>query len=154
MGRYARLTLLVALIAPVLTSCASVSKAPSEHSEAAKAFEAPAGRGVVYLYRKGRAVGAALSTQIKINGQDAGGTGPGTFFRWELRPGAYTFLASTSESSATVELQVEAGKLYFIEQREKLGLQQGRVSLNIEDGQTGSSAVSGLSLLVSAYIPD
>ncbi len=154
MGRRARLTLLVALIAPVVTNCASVSKAPSEHSDAAKTFEPPADRGVVYLYRKGRAVGAALSTQIKINGQDAGGTGPGTFFRWELRPGAYTFLASTSESSATVQVRVEAGKLFFIEQREKLGLQQGRVSLNVKDEQTGKSDVSGLSLLVSAYVPD
>ncbi len=154
MGRSAHLTLLVALIAPVLTNCASVSKAPSERSDAAKTFEAPADRGVVYLYRKGRAIGAALSTQIKVNGLDAGGTGPGTFFRWELRPGAYTFLASTSESSATVEVQVEAGKLHFIEQREKLGLQQGRVSLDVRDEQTGKSDVSGLSLLVSAYIPD
>ena len=41
------------------SGCASVSKAPSEKSEAAKSFSAPDDRGSVFLYRTGRAVGAA-----------------------------------------------------------------------------------------------
>jgi hypothetical protein len=59
----------------MLPQCASTSKAPSEASDAAKSFEAVEDRGVVYLYRKGKAVGAGVSTQIKVNGFDAGGTG-------------------------------------------------------------------------------
>jgi uncharacterized protein DUF2846 len=73
--------------------CASTSKAPPEKSDAAKSFDKNSDLGVVYVYRPGRAVGAAVQTQIKINGQDAGGTGPGTFFRWELPPGNYKFRA-------------------------------------------------------------
>ena len=65
-------------------------------------FEPVDGKGVVYLYRLGRAVGAANATSIKVNSLEAGGTGPGTFFRWELKPGKYTFFASTGESSKTV----------------------------------------------------
>lgn len=140
---------------PLLVQCASVSHAPAEDSESAKGFEALDDRAVVYLYRPGRAIGAALATQIQVNGIDAGGTGPGSFFRWELKPGKYTFSASTNESSKTAALDVEAGKLYFMEQNERLGLTQGgRVTLNVVDEAKGKKAVTGMKLLVSAYVPE
>ena len=50
----------------LITGCASVSKAPTEKSDAAKSFEAPADRGTVYLYRTGRAVGAAGQLSVKF----------------------------------------------------------------------------------------
>jgi hypothetical protein len=74
----------------------------------------------VYLYRTGKAVGAAGTIEVKVNGQAAGGTGPSTFFRWELKPGTYTFYSITGEASATVALQVEVGKVYFIEQSARI----------------------------------
>ncbi len=83
-----------------------------------------------------------------------GGTGPGTFFRWELKPVTYVFSAITDESSAAVEVSVAAGELYFIEQNQRLGLSSGRVQMDLRDQSTGSAAVQGLKLLVSTYIPD
>lgn len=149
-----RLFLLIplALMAIIMiNSCASTSKASADHSEDAKKFEKHPEKGVVYLYRPGRAVGAAASSQIKINGIDAGGTGPGTFFRWELTPGTYAFSAFTTESSAVVEVDVEANELYFIRQDERLGLSSGRVTIVLQDEKTGKSGVEGCKLLVSAY---
>lgn len=135
--------------------CASVSTAPEGASTDAKNFTAPDDRGSVFLYRQGRAVGAALQYQVKVNGMDAGGTGPGTFFRWDLKPGSYTLASSTTESSATVQVEVEAGKLYFYEQVGRLGLKEGgRIFINAVDESTGKQAVSGLQLLVSAYVPE
>ena len=58
-------------------------------------------------YRTGRAVGAAGQLKVLVNSKDAGGTGPGTFFRWDLLPGTYTFASSTGESSAVVQLEVK-----------------------------------------------
>ena len=107
---------LVAISALFILGCASVSKAPSEKSAEAKSFEAPANKGTVYLYRTGRAVGAAGQLNVKVNGADAGGTGPGTFFKWDLSPGVYTFLSSTPESSATEQLDVKAGQVYYLRQ--------------------------------------
>lgn len=133
------------------SSCASTSKASAERSAEAKQFEKPSDKGVVYLYRTGRAVGAAGSIQVKINGIDAGGTGPGTFFRWELSPGSYAFLSSTSESSAVVEVDVKANEHYFIRQDARLGINSGRVTMVIQDESTGMSAVKNCQLLVSAY---
>ena len=135
--------------------CAKVSKAPESSSEEAKLFNTPENKGVVYLYRTGRALGAALQYMVKINGIDAGGTGPGSFFRWELRPATYAISSSTNESSATVQVNVEPGKLYFLKQTARLGLTQGgRISIEEVTEETGKKEVTGLKLLISSYIPE
>lgn len=135
----------------LVSSCASTSKASEDRSQAAKEFEKHPEKGVVYLYRPGRAVGAAASTQIKINGIDAGGTGPGTFFRWELNPDTYAFSAFTVESSTVIEVDVKAGEHYFIRQDERIGLNSGRVTMVEQDEATGMAGVQNCKLLVSAY---
>lgn len=144
----------VLVISLVFVGCASVSTAPSEKAEAAKSFEAPSDKGTVFLYRTGRAVGASGQLQVKVNGQSAGGTGPGTFFRWDMKPGTYTFLSETSESSAVIELNVKAGELYFVRQDARIGLDSGRVSMKEVSDSKGKSEVKPLRLLVSAYTPE
>ena len=136
------------------TSCASTSKAPESKSNEAKSFEAPDDSGTVFLYRTGRAVGAAGQLSVKINSIDAGGTGPGTFFRWDLNPGTYTFSSSTGESSAVVQLDVKAGQVYFIRQDARMGLDKGRVSMKEVDSKKGQKEVKGCKLLVSSYVPE
>ena len=135
--------------------CASISKSPESASLDAKTFAPPEDRGSVFLYREGRAVGAAVQYQVKVNGMDAGGTGSGTFFRWDLKPGTYALASSTTESSAAVQVEVEVGKLYFFKQMSLLGLKDGgRIFINPVDEPTGKMAVSELQLLVSAYLPE
>lgn len=134
-----------------LLNCASTSKATSDSDEAAKEFNTNPDKGVIYLYRPGRMVGAAGQTQIKINGQDAGGSGPSTYFQWELEPGTYTFSCFTAESSAVVELDVEPNRLYFLRQDTRIGLGNGRVTLKEVDESTGKKAVKGYKLLISTY---
>ena len=135
----------------MLNNCASTSKAPDSKSASAKDFNTLPDKGVVYLYRPGRAVGAAMQTQIKVNGKDAGGTGPGTFFRWELEPATYVFSCFTSESSAAVEINVEANKNYFVRQDNRIGINDGRVTIIEVDEETGKDAVKKGKLLVSTY---
>ena len=98
-----RLTIFLILIPLVLMiGCAKVSKTPESSSDEAKLFNTLEDKGVVYLYRTGRAVGAA----------------------WELKPGTYTIASSTTESAATVQVNVELGKLYFFKQTSRMGLTQ------------------------------
>ncbi len=136
------------------TGCASTSKAPETKSNGAKTFVAPDDRGSVYLYRTGRAVGAAGQLMVTVNSRDAGGTGPGTFFKWDLKPGTYSFASSTGESSAVVQLEVKAGQLYFIRQDARMGIESGRVTMKEVDSDKGKNEVSSCKLLVSSYIPD
>jgi len=146
--------MLMAIAIPLLNHCASSSKASAEKSNEAKQFIAPEGKGVVYLYRPGRLYASAIQYQVKINGKDAGGSGPGTFFRWELMPGRYTLSSATSESSAVAEVNVEAGKLYFFKQGVGVGLTDARVRIDQVDEATGKKAVQSSKLLVSSYIPE
>ena len=142
------------LLAFFAVSCASTSKAPESKSNEAKSFEAPADKGSVFLYRTGRAVGAAGQLSVKVNGKSAGGTGPGTFFRWDLKPGTYTFMSATAESSAVVQLEVKAGKLYFIRQDARLGIDRGRVTMKEVGHKQGEKEVQTCKLLVSSYVPE
>ena len=137
----------------ILFGCANVSTAPPESDAAAKSFDPAEGKGVVYLYRPGRAIGAAMQMQVTVNGDTAGGTGPGTYFRFDLRPGFYTFMSSSPESSATTQVQVEAGWMYFIEQQTQIGLQSARVTMRQVDTATGMAGVRAARLLVSGYQP-
>ena len=134
--------------------CASTSKASSDKSEEAKSFSAPVDKGTVYLYRTGRAVGAAGQLTVKVNSDNAGGTGPGTFFKWDLKPGTYTFASTTGESSAVIELDVIAGQVYFIRQDARMGVSDGRVTMKKVDSKKGEKEVKGCKLLVSSYLPD
>ena len=143
----------IILASTFMWSCASTSKASSEKDAAAKEFTVPGDKGVVYLYRVGRAVGAAGTTAVQVNGRDAGAMGPGTFYRWELPADTYVFSSKTSESSATVELDVENGKQYFISLNVRLGLNDNRITMKTKDEKTGKQAVSGYKLLVSTYRP-
>lgn len=146
--------LLVIAITVLAYGCANTSKATSDKSEEAKSFEALEGKGSVFLYRTGRAVGAAGQLSVKVNGMDVGGTGPGTFFRWDLNPGTYTFFSSTGESSAVVQLDVKPGEVYYLRQDARMGLDSGRVTMKEVDAKKGQNEVNSCKLLVSSYIPE
>ncbi len=136
------------------TGCASTSTHSERKSDEAKTFKAPEGRGTVYLYRTGRALGAAVQLHVKVNSQDAGGTGPGTFFKWDLKPGTYTFASSTGESSAVIQLEVKAGELYFIKQDARMGLERARVTMVEMKASQAQNDIKGCKLLVSSYLPE
>jgi len=136
------------------TSCASTSKASESKSNEAKTFNTNKEKGTVYLYRTGRAVGAAGQLQVKVNSTDAGGTGPGTFFKWDLKPGTYTFSSSTGESSAVVQLDVKAGDVYYLRQDARVGVSSGRVTIKEVDSTKGQKEVNNCKLLISSYVPD
>lgn len=144
----------IIFLTSILASCANVSNAPEELSREAKGFETLEDRGSVYLYRTGRAVGAAVQLMVKVNGNDAGGTGPSSFFKWDLTPGLYTFMSSTAESSASIQLDVKAGENYFIRQDARLGLSAGRVTMKSVDKNQGMKEVKSCKLLVSGFIPN
>jgi len=144
----------IAIATLTTTGCASTSKASESKNSEALTFEAPTDRGSVFLYRTGRMVGAAGQLQVRVNSQAAGGTGPGTFFRWDLKPGTYTLSSSTGESSAVVQIEVKAGELYFVRQDARMGIETGRVTMKEVDDKQGKSEVSNCKLLVSSYVPE
>jgi hypothetical protein len=142
---------IVRLLFLFIVGCASTSNASDEASNKAKQFNKVSDKGVVYIYRPNRLFAAALSTKIKINGLDAGGTGPGTFFRWELKPDRYSFAAFSQESSAVIQLDVKVNHHYFIRQDERLGLNGNRPTLTEINEDSAIKEMQKLKLLISAY---
>jgi len=147
------LLLLFTICSLLLTDCASTSKSSTENDAAAKTFATSETKGIVYLYRPGAGFSSAIQTPIKINGADAGGTGPGTYFKWELEPGKYTVSCASTGSSAVVELDVQPGKLYFVKQDYKFDVILGsKVTMQQTSEATGKKAVKKNKLIISTYI--
>ena len=143
-------TALVSL-AILTAGCATTSKALIDEDLEAKNFSIDPEVGVVYLYRGKGVYAAAVQYPVKINGVEVGGTGPGTYFRWELPPGKYQFASHTFESSSIVEIDVEPNELYFIRQGIRMGVADSRITLKQVDMMVGKSKVSSYKLLLSAY---
>ncbi|MBU0764394.1 MAG: DUF2846 domain-containing protein [Bacteroidetes bacterium] len=72
------------------------------------------GKAKVYVLRPSR-LGFAMGVKVFCNDKLIGKTKGGKFLEWELDPGTYTIL-SKAENAATIELNVEAGKEYFLKQ--------------------------------------
>lgn len=151
---HTKTTLLAYLIIfiPLLFGYTLKSSTSNEKSnQVADTIQSPE-KGTVYLYRVGRAVGAVLKTQIKVNGQDAGGTSNNSYFEWNLKPGVYTFSCFTKESNAIVEIDVKANEKYYLRQDTRMGLtNEGRVTLKEMDASKGEKEMEKCKKLVSIY---
>jgi hypothetical protein len=76
----------------------------------------PEGKALVYIYRPGSIVGAAVS--YTINANDAKVCGARlknkSYMVYFADPGRYTFWAQVSNTRRAVDLDVEAGKTYYV----------------------------------------
>ena len=115
--------------------------ASSEQDKALKEFQKPAeGKSGLYIYRNSFA-GQALKKNVYINGKLIGETANKVYFYKELTPGPYVLATESEFSENNVDLQVEAGELYFVEQYIKLGVFVGGAALEKVDSQKGMKNV-------------
>lgn len=130
-----------------LTGCASVDMAPKEESARLKQFNAPSAQNAgVYVYRNS-ALGGALKKDIWVDGNCLGESAPDVFFFTEVAGGKMHKLSTESEFSPNdLELNVEAGKNYFIRQYIKMGAFVGGAGLEMVPEQQGKTDVAKLEL--------
>lgn len=144
------LSILSLSAALLMSGCASVDLAPQADSDKAKVFTAPSsGNAGVYIYRNSF-VGRALKKDIWINGNCVGESAPDVFFYTEVAGGKTHKVETESEFSPNaLDLMVESGKHYFVEQFIKLGLVVGGADLVQVPEDAGKKAVSQLSMAKS-----
>ncbi len=135
----------------LLVGCASVPPAPSSLEQKAKEFIPSFGKARIYLFRERNIFGAAIQFQVALDGRIAGGTGPGTFFMFEVPPGKHVVSSSTAESVSALEINAEPDRNYFIRQRQNLGVVGPRVELVRVDETEGRKAVSSYRMLESPF---
>lgn len=137
----------ILLISLSLVGCASVPMGDPKLDAAAKAFQVPADKAGIYVYRN-ESMGAAVKMDVIINGQNIGVTAAKTYFYKEVAPGKHT-VASKAENTDTIEVDVKPGMLAFIWQEVKMGFMFARTKLHLVNEQDGKKGVMETNLAVS-----
>ncbi len=126
----------------LITSCATLPT-QSEMRQQIASYELPAkpkdGYAIVYIVRPS-SYGAFVSFEIYIGKKDAdnevGSTTGSEHIYFNLSPGTHKII-SKAENATEVELQVEADKVYFLEQIPTTGILIARNELKVIDEITG-----------------
>lgn len=118
-----------------VSGCASIKLAPPGDDARAKSMSVPRSNALVYVYRH-EFIGAAISMEVRLDGKLIGKTGSKTFFLIEVPPGTHKF-SSHSENESVIELNVKAGKVYYLWQEVKMGFMFARTKLQVMDAKTG-----------------
>ena len=112
----------------VLAGCAA--EGPLHKEVAASIPTVPAGKGRVYFYRPDTMFGAAITSDITLNGKVVGKSERGSFFFVDENPGSCTALAST-EVERQVTFTLAAGETKYVKSSVSMGLMVGRVNLEL-----------------------
>ena len=117
----------IAFTGLVLSSVSCASRPPVTETEmlAARTFNAPKGKGILFVYRLDTARGMAMSRPIFINREHIVSNTNGTFVAVPLKPGTYQIQAAAQavidskeqrKAYPEITLTVQEGKSYFIRQ--------------------------------------
>jgi hypothetical protein len=120
-----------------------------ESDAKAKTFSEPSsGTAGLYIYRNS-VVGQALTKSISIDGKSIGKSANKVYFYKEVLPGNHTIATESEFSDNTLEIVVDAGKLYFIRQYIKLGVFVGGANLEVVSEEVGRKDVLECSIAQS-----
>jgi len=143
-----RLIGVFALAAVALASgCASVNMAPPEADTAAKSYTVKPGMGNIYVYRN-EVLGAAVTLPVELDGKAVGATASKTYFLLPVAPGKHT-LHSKGESGVILDVDVAAGRNYFVWQEVKMGMLSGGSALHLVDEAKGKAGVAECKLIAT-----
>ena len=131
------------LIALALAGCTQLPPTPQDIQ--AKKFEAVPDQAVIYLVRDVADFSPA-GTRVNVGDKIQVTTYPGTYYRWEVPPGKHT-ISGDGQDYASITVQVEAGKIYFVVQR-VVGTRAPSSTFELIDGEQGRAAVMRSVLLV------
>lgn len=134
-------TILAALL---LAGCAQIP--PSAQDIEAKRFETVPDKAVIYIVRD--RLGPHLDDTLWLGESEMITTHTGTYYRWEVAPGTQR-ISGFGPSTASLTLNAEAGKLYFVHHG-VIGTERAGVLVRFlerYDEQTGRARVAQASLL-------
>jgi hypothetical protein len=135
-----RISALSAFAAAVLLSACASAPAGHEKQEAAlKTFEPKSEAAGLYVVRSESAA-AFLSMVVEVDGKPMAKTSSQSFAYLELAPGKHV-ITSKAENVDSLELNVEAGKLYYVLQETKPGNFYVRSKLRLVDEAEGQQGV-------------
>jgi len=112
--------------------------------EAAKNLAPIEGKAIVYFIRPS-SLAKLVTIGVECDGNGLGSTKPKQYIYAILDPGKHTFTSHT-ENHASLDLTLEAGKIYYIQQKIKVGLVVARVGLEVMNESDGRKALNDCKL--------
>ena len=112
---------------------------------------APADKGLVYVVRPSLA-GSRIQTRLAVDGTWMGANYGNNYFFLTLTPGEHLFCSQASDRSV-VTMNVEAGKIYYLQQTVTTGMTKAKSSLDIVVEQDGRENVAKTNLSVRREPP-
>jgi len=136
---------LVIIIALLLSGCAmQLQTATPEKDALAKALVAPPDKALVFFVRPGF-IGKPFAYDVLCDNVKVGGT-CGGFFIYSLMSAGKHICTTKADNTATLELIVEAGKTYYVEQPVSPGLLKGVIDLQLLEPTEGKKKLSECTL--------
>ncbi len=90
----------------------------------------PSDKGLIYFYRPKAFQGSAIAISVVDNGKEAFKIKNGQFIKYFAEPGKHQFHTDTMAIDRPTELEVEAGKTYYIKTGLNVGMWVGSWTLN------------------------
>ena len=137
---------LIILIPIVLfiVGCSAVGRMPLEVDNMVREMSPPDGKALVYILRP-TSFGGIVRMEVTSNGNYIGATGGGRYIYAILEPGNNTFI-SKAENKSELKIVLEAGKIYYFEQKLKMGILMARNELIRLDDAEGREKLLKCSL--------
>ena len=122
----------------IITACSPSKTVTQNTNDKYKTLTPPEGKAIVYFVRPS-VVGTIIPFKVSCNDTLIGSTTGNKYLFIVLEPNTYNLISKAkAENDAELELKVDTGKKYFIEQKPKMGIFMARnelILLNYEEGE-------------------
>lgn len=108
--------------------------------------DALADKALIYVLRS-TMIGYKIHSKLAVNGNWVGVNRGKTYFYFTLDPGEH-FFCSESENQSYLAMTVEAGKIYYLQQKVKPGVWKARTELVVMNEDEAKKKLADLNLSV------
>lgn len=147
-----KILLIVLFVVLMISGCGTSEKITKVNTDKYKSLTVPRDKALVYFVRPS-VVGLIVPFKVHYNDSLIGSTTGGKYLFLAAEPGNCKFI-SVSENDAELNLSVEAGKQYFIEQKPKMGIVMARNDLILLTEEEGKIKLSKCSISTKFTPPD
>jgi hypothetical protein len=141
MMRHGPILLLKMVILLLFTSCATVPLASPDLYAAAKEFKPHPDKALIYIVRPGAFVGAAINITPVFDQKILGALKGGTYAVVEAAPGPHQVALFGGENVGVVNIDAEAGRLYFVRVQPGIGIWASQVLVELLTEERGKEFV-------------
>ena len=135
-------SVLTLLAIVVVVGCAATGPRLSEI--AASIPPVPADKGRIYFFRGTTMLGAAVTSDIRLNDRVVGVSQRSSFFYVDEVPGNYT-VSTTTEVERQLTFALSAGETKYVRTSVSFGVLVGRVNSILENPQIATAEIANLS---------